>query len=433
MSLTIAVVGMGYVGLTLTAALGRAGHTVYGVDTNPDVLAALSAGRPHIREPGLDEVLIDLLGQTIHASSELPSVPLDAVMISVSTPVDEQHRPVLEHLASATRQVARVCGPETVVVVRSTVPVGTTRGVVLPILERAWGPPLLCMAPERTIQGQALRELVQLPQVVGGLDDASLAAGVALFEQLATSVVPVSSLETAELVKLSNNCHTDLIYGFGNEIALIAEGHGIDPLEVIRACNLDYPRPDLSRPGYVGGACLTKDPYIMLASGDTALTSFLVARARELNEYLPGHVARSVIELLRERSGEVQGRTVGVLGWACKGFPPTDDMRGSAVESLVPVLLDAGIKVLGHDPEVSSPTIARYGGVPCTLEELVAASDGILVVNDHPLYRSLDLPRMTEGQGPGFVFDSWRILDEEAITSAGMAYAGIGYRAAVAA
>ena len=146
------------------------------------------------------------------------------------------------------------------------------------------------MAPERTIQGQALRELVELPQVVGGLDAASTDTVAGVFAELARRVVPVSSLEAAEMVKLANNCHTDLIYAFGNEIALIAERHGLDPLEVIRAANLDYPRPDLAKPGYVGGGCLSKDPYIMISSaGDRE--PFLVGRARELNEFLPGHVA----------------------------------------------------------------------------------------------------------------------------------------------
>ena len=136
----------------------------------------------------------------------------------------------------------------------------------------------LVMAPERTIQGQALRELVELPQVVGGLDEASLRAGVEFFGGLAHTVVPVSGLEAAELVKLSNNCHTDLIYSFGNELALIAEEHGLDPLEVIRATNLDYPRPDLSKPGYVGGGCMSKDPYIMI-SCVRQRPPFLVGRA----------------------------------------------------------------------------------------------------------------------------------------------------------
>lgn len=432
MPLTIGVVGMGYVGLTLTAALAQAGHTVYGVDSQERVVEALKEGRPHIYEPGLTEVFEAMVGRTIHPALELPGpeTGLDAVMVSVSTPVDDRtHEPVLGNLRAAARHIAERCGPETLVVVRSTVPIGTSRNLVLPVLLEAWGTALLCMAPERTIQGQALRELVELPQVVGGLDDHSLAAGVAVFEQLAKQVVPVSSLETAEMVKLSNNCHTDLIYSFGNEIALVAEQHGIDPLEVIRATNLDYPRPDLSKPGFVGGACLTKDPYIMLASAREA-APFLVGRARELNEHMPVHVAGRVIELLARATGDTQGRTVAVLGWACKGWPPTDDMRGTAVEPMVPILREAGITVLGHDPMVHPAVIAQYGGTPVSVAEAFRA-DAVVVVNDHPEYRALDVPALVGETRPAFVYDAWRVLDEGVVRALDIDYAGLGYRSKV--
>lgn len=430
MTLTLGVVGLGYVGLTLTTALARAGHTVYGVDVSPAVLEGVLSGRLHVREPGLNQTLERCVGRTVHVSSELPTLRYDAVFLTVNTSIDEHQQVRLGPLVSATEEVARRCA-STLVVVRSTVPVGTTRTTVLPVLQREWGgSPLVCMAPERTIQGQALREIVELPQVVGGVDQASLAAGVALFEQVAARVVPVSSTDTAELVKLANNCHTDLIYGFGNEIACIAEEHHVDPLEVIRACNLDYPRPDLSRPGFVGGACLTKDPHILIGCTPGYATP-MVRAARAVNEALPGRVATRVLELLERTRGGSGGATVAVLGWACKGRPPTDDVRGTAVEALVPPLRAAGVRVLGHDPLVPDHEVVALGGEPGTLADVLAAADGIVVVNDHPLYAALTLEDLLGAQGhaPGFVFDAWRILDEEALTAAGVVYAGLGHLA----
>jgi UDP-N-acetyl-D-mannosaminuronic acid dehydrogenase len=425
----IGVVGMGYVGLTLTAALARAGNQVYGADAKPAVLDSLSRGRPHIFEPGVEEVFAEAVGSTIVVGSELPrDVDLDAVMISVSTPVDDTtHRPNLTYLEAATRDIARWCKPGTLVVVRSTVPIGTSRRVVLPVLREAWGDDVrLAMAPERTIQGQALRELVELPQVIGALDEASLAAAIEVFSALATQVVPVSELETAEMVKLSNNCHTDLIYSFGNELALIAESHGLDPLEVIRAANLDYPRPDLAKPGYVGGGCLSKDPYIMINSaGDR--TPFLIGRARELNEYLPEHVAHTIVEMVRAHRGDTEGARVSVLGWAYKGWPATDDMRGTPVATIVPILAGVGITVLGHDPLVTDEVIRQYGGQPVSLDKALSEPDGILVINDHPDYRGLPVDTMLAGTAARFVYDSWRILDEKAVRAAGLSYAGLGY------
>ena len=426
---TVGVVGMGYVGLTLTAALARKGYVVHGTDALPSVLDTLSRGRPHIFEPGVEEAFAAHVGSSIFVADRLPR-RLDAAVLSVSTPVDEAtSRPDLSNLAAAAEQVGRWCDPDTLVVVRSTVPVGTSRRVVLPALRAAWGadaPIRLVMAPERTIQGQALRELVELPQVVGGLDEASLRAGLDLFGGLADTLVPVSSMEAAELVKLSNNCHTDLIYAYGNEIALIAQRHGLDPLEVIRAANVDYPRPDLAKPGYVGGGCLSKDPYLMIASADGGPEPFLVGRARALNEHLPVQVAGTVVDLVRDALGSTEGARLAVLGWAYKGWPPTDDMRGTPIASMMPLFRAAGLTVLGHDPMVTDEVIRRYGGEPVSLDKAFTDADAVLVVNDHPDYRAIRVETVL-GSRPRVVFDSWRILDEAAVTAAGVRYAGLGY------
>src|SRR6266581_4514572 len=367
---TVGVVGLGYVGLTMAVTLARKGFTVHGVDTSPAVLATLARGRPHLYEPGLDEALGTFLGDRLHVASALPG-GVEAAIICVSTPVSPETRgPELGNLRAAARHVAARSAPDTLVIVRSTVPVGGSRAVVLPELLSAWGRARLAFAPERTIQGQALRELEELPQVVGGLDLESGRAAAKLFERVTRRVVSVSSLESAELVKLANNCHTDLIYSYGNEIALVAERWGLDPLEVIRAANVDYPRPDLAKPGFVGGGCLSKDPYILMASSIAAgYEPWLVGRARGLNEHLPLHVARRFVELIRETRGAVAGGRALLLGFAYKGWPPTDDMRGAPVLPMLDVLRVEGLGLRGHDFLVAPETIARLGVTPVMLDE----------------------------------------------------------------
>ena len=426
----IGVIGLGYVGLTLAVSLARKGFTVHGVDTSPRVLDALAARRSHLFEPGVEEALGELLGDRLHVGPGLPERGVDAVVICVSTPVAEgSHAPDLENLRRAARHVAERCASDTLVVVRSTVPVGGTRAVVLPELAARWPSPRLAFAPERTIQGQALRELAELPQVVGGLDSASRDAAIALFSRLTQRVIPVGSLEAAELVKLANNCHTDLIYSYGNEIALLAERFGVDPLEVIRAANLDYPRPDLARPGFVGGACLTKDPYILLsAAGATGYEPWLVGRARALNEHLPLRVAERLVELIRRERGGTEGAHLTVLGWAYKGWPPTDDMRGAPVLPMLPLFRAAGLALKGHDYLVAPDVIRGLGAEPVTPEAGFDGADAVLVTMDHPEYAKLDLPSLLARlRRPAVLFDAWRILDEEAVRGAGVRYAGIGY------
>jgi len=315
------------------------------------------------------------------------------------------------------------------VIVRSTVPVGASRAVVLPELAARWSRPRLAFAPERTIQGQALRELEELPQVVGGLDANSTQAASELFARVTRRVVPVSSLEAAELVKLVNNCHTDLIYSYGNEVALMAERWRLDPLEVIRAANLEYPRPDLARPGFVGGACLSKDPYILVSAARAAgYTPWLVGQARGLNERLPAHVAERLVDLIRRARGRAEGARLSVLGWAYKGWPPTDDMRGTPVVSMLPLFRAAGLALRGHDYLVAPKVIRGLGAEPVSPEEAFDGADAVLVITNHPEYAKLDLGTLLPKLGrPAVLYDCWRILDEEAARAAGVSYAGIGY------
>lgn len=427
----VAVVGLGYVGLTLSVALARRGLAVVGYDRDPRVVEVLGEGRPHLHEPGIAEGLRELLGDRLRVVAALPAEPVDAAVLCVSTPVDRASgEPVLEPLRAGARAIAAAFAPDTLVVVRSTVPVGASRGVVLPELVARWGRARLAFCPERTIQGQALRELEELPQIVGGLDAPSRDAAAALFRALGPRTVTVSSLEAAEMVKLINNCHTDLIYSYGNEVALMAERLGLDPLELIRAANLDYPRPDLARPGFVGGGCLSKDPYILMTSlRARGHEPWLVPRSRELNEHLPRHVARRFVDLLRDTRGGLEGARILLLGFAYKGWPPTDDMRGAPVLPMLDILRDGGLALRGHDFLVASGVLAKLGVTPVSPAEGFAGADGVLVITNHPGYAGLDLPGLLASlRKPSLVYDCWRILDEATVRAAGQVhYASIGY------
>jgi len=342
---------------------------------------------------------------------------------------DWTQAPELGNLRAAARHVAERCASDTVVIVRSTVPVGASRSIVLPELLERWGRARLAFAPERTIQGQALRELEELPQVVGGLDSDGREAAAGLFARITRRVVEVSSLEAAELVKLVNNCHTDLIYSYGNEVALMAERWRLDPLEVIRAANLEYPRPDLARPGFVGGACLSKDPYILISASRAAgYPPWLLGQARGLNEHLPVHVAERLVGMIREGRGSAEGVRLSVLGWAYKGWPPTDDMRGTPIVSMLPLLRAAGLELRGHDYLVDPEVIRGLGAEPVTVEGAFSGADAVLIITNHPEYAKLDIGRLLPGlRRPAVLYDCWRILDEEVVRGAGVSYAGIGY------
>ena len=235
----------------------------------------------------------------------------------------------------------------------------------------------------------------------------------------------MSSLETAEMVKLSNNCHTDLIYSFGNELALIAEQHGLDPLEVIRAANVDYPRPDLAKPGLRRRRLPVEGPVHHDRSARVVRTPFLVGRgpASSTSTCRCTSPERWSTWSAQER-GSTEGARLAVLGWAYKGWPPTDDMRGTPIAAMMPVFAagrDDRARPRPDGHRRRDPPVRRRAGRASTRRS--ATPTRVLVITDHPDYRAIEVDadaRPVERRR--FVYDSWRILDESApCTAAGVA------------
>ncbi len=412
----VAVIGLGYIGLPLAASLAATGLRVVGVDTSPDVRAAIQAGRPLFHEPGLEELLARLSDEDFTVTDRLPAGDPRAIIVCVGTAADaESKQPDLRHLESAVDHLAPHVTEGCLVIIRSTIPVGTCRRTVLPRLAEQVAAPLLAFCPERTIQGTALAELRSLPQVIGGLDGASAEAARKLLSPLAPDQVIVSSLEAAEMVKLVNNAHTDLIYGFGNEVALLAERFGVDAREVIDGANIRYPRPDLSRPGFVGGSCLVKDPYLLLHAGQQAgYHAPMVAAARAVNESVPHRAVDRVLAALAAQGRELADAKVLVCGIAYKGRPETDDVRGSAASTVHARLRDRVGQLAGHDFVVGTENIAAMGFHPVDLTDGLKDADAVFVLTDHPDYGRLDGPDLlaTTAARP-VVFDMWGVLETQ--------------------
>ena len=427
----IGIVGLGYVGLTLAVTLADLGFRVWGYERQLEVVEKLKKGQSHIFEPGVNEVLQAQLGHGLFIDTTLPDRFSGITIICVSTPIASEKNPDLRNLCEATEQVTEAITDGSLVIVRSTVPVGTCRKILLPLLRAKHKEVRLAFCPERTIQGQALRELRELPQVVGALDMTSAQLAAKLWEQVTRRVVLISSLEAGEMVKLINNSHTDLLYSFGNEVAMMAQGFSLDPTELIRTANVGYPRPDLARPGFVGGPCMSKDPYLLLTSLDgSGYVPRLAGAARAINEELPLLVGRHLVDILKGFVGDMDSAKVLICGFAYKGWPPTDDMRGSPVVPIVNALRQYPLRLYGHDFLVPSETIEACGVIPETdVTKGFKDARAVLFVNEHPSYSELEIlglvQRMTH---PAVIYDCWRMFDARSFESeAGIHYAGIGY------
>lgn len=423
----IGIVGLGYVGLTLGLTLADVGFTVCGVDANNAVAAGLKKGRPHFFETGLEALLSDYLSKKFHVVDSFAGRNnCDIYFITVGTPIGEGHKPSLAYLKEAARSIGAVLKSGDAVVLRSTVPIGTTRNVVIPILEevsrlRAEEGFLVAFAPERTVEGKALEELRTLPQVIGGLNHASADVVASIFSFMTNSTVLVDSLEGAEMVKLINNTYRDLTFAFANQVALIAQRWGIDTRRVIEAANYGYSRSHVPFPSPgVGGYCLEKDPFIFIDSARVqGIEARLTREARLVNEAILDLVGDQIMAFLKKEKKKKEAAKILVCGIAFKGRPVTSDTRGSTSVALIRRMQRAGYRNIHvYDPAVPAAAIKAYGvrHVP-DIQKGFQNADAVIVMTNHPEFETFNMRQLLAAtRKPTRLFDGWALYPPDEVT-----------------
>jgi UDP-N-acetyl-D-mannosaminuronic acid dehydrogenase len=418
---SVCILGLGYVGLTLSTVLADIGFQVTGVDRDAPLIEGLKAGRPHFHEKGLERLLAGVARGPHPPSYQmgLHEPCADVYVVTVGTPVTRPSlEPDLDHVLNATKEVAKVLRAGNLVILRSTVPVGTTRDVVLPVLEEVSGLKAgvdFCLAfcPERTVEGKALRELRELPQIIGGLDEISANRARDLFGRSTPTVIDVGSLEAAEMLKILDNSYRDMMFAYSNQLALVCEAVGLDLVPIVRAANQGYNRNNIPVPSPgVGGACLSKDPYILASvCRRVGIDPSLFIKARAVNEYMPLHVVERAYQAIDGLGVGTTDVAVLVLGFAFKGKPETSDMRDSPTLDLVRELHRRKARVLGHDPLVSGAEIEALGVEVTTLEEGFEQAQAVIIMIDHPLYADLDMAALaTRARRTLVVMDGWNLF-----------------------
>lgn len=408
----VAVVGLGFVGLTLAVSLASRGFEVVGIEQNPEVLASLRQGLPQFFEPELEPLLrghlhtgrLSIFGSVPEAWT---SGKVDIVIITIGTPRDSAGRQS-GALLSVLDKLSDVLTGGELVVLRSTVSVGTTRWMAN-YFEDAGVSVLVAMCPERTVEGRALIELSTLPQIVGAIDEVSATSAMRFFSQQGVSVVRVSSPEGAELAKLASNTYRDVSFAFANEIAKIAEAAGVEPHELIAAVNHEYPRSQISLPGPVGGPCLEKDPWILAESARALGVDAPIARAARLtNEALPASLV-SRISLLVDLDDAAT--KIALLGLTFKGRPETTDVRGSPSMELVRGLSENRAQLDVWDPRVDCVDLSSAGAnvrVAETCDECLDCADIVVIMTNHSFFSTPDFLEMLKQLPPSVpVLDLW--------------------------
>jgi len=430
----VCVLGMGYVGLTLAVVMAERGFQVYGAEINKKVLAKISDGAPHFFELGLEIRLKRALKSGklafVERIADIPADELPSVyVITVGTPLGPDQRPRMDMVSNVASEVASHMPDGALVVLRSTVRMGTTRSVVLKRLEETGKRFGLAYCPERTLEGKALEELISLPQIVGGLSDRDLWRATSIFQRLTPTIIKVSSLEAAEVIKLLDNSYRDHMFAFGNEVALLCDAAGLDGIEVIRAANTGYERTKIAMPGFVGGPCLHKDPHILQDSlTDFHFVPSLIKEGRALNESLSDHV---IDMILREMPPGREITKVAICGVAFKGRPETDDTRATPALELIAALRARfpAARLCGQDFAVSDEGIAELGIEASGIEAAFRQADVVIVANNNAKYQWLNLDALAASmKRPGVVFDVWSVLpmDETATELEGVSMRRLG-------
>ena len=433
MSYDVSVVGLGYVGLTLATALADAGFRVLGVERRQDVVDMTNRGEPHFSETGLPEMLdyATSNGTLVARTTFDPDKSSEIYIITVGTPLANDGRARIDFIEAATREVAENMGDDALVILRSTVKIGTARNVVAPILAASGKRFEIAMCPERTLEGKAMHELRRLPQIVGA-DDADVRERAAhFFYKLTPTCVQVSSLETAEIIKLIDNTYRDVQFGFANEVARICDAFGVNAMEVIPGGKLGYPRTNVALPGLVGGPCLEKDPHILAQSlRDNGVELDITTAARRVNERQPAETVDFVLAEHDRRSPSPA--KIAVLGMAFKGVPATDDLRGAmslhVIDAIRAKTPDASLTL--YDPVCTNDQLIEVvpnATISASLADAVQGANVVIIANNHPGLAALR-PRnmLAKMADDGFIYDYWNHFSDLRPYELGPNYFAVG-------
>ena len=395
----IGVVGLGYVGLPLAVEFARAGFKVIGFDVSKRVTDMLNGGTSHIQDvPSAD--LAEVVGKKLFEATTDPKriKEMDCVSIAVPTPLVKTRDPDMSYVVAATATIAEFAHPGMLVVLESTTYPGTTRELMQPKLEAAGlkigTDVFLAFSPERVDPGNPTWHTKNTPKVVGGITAACTQVASALYQSCLDTIVPVSSTETAELVKLLENTFRSVNIGLVNEMAIVCDKLGVNVWEVIDAAATKPFGFMKFTPGPgIGGHCIPLDPHYLAWKMRTLnYKTRFIDLASEINSAMPDLVASKVALALNDDRKAVQGSRVLVLGVAYKR--DIDDMRESPALDVIRLLEERGAEVTYHDPHVARYTEDGHARSSVALtDDTLASADAVVIVTDHS---SVDYQRLVD-------------------------------------
>jgi UDP-N-acetyl-D-glucosamine dehydrogenase len=383
----VGIIGLGYVGLPLAVEFASAGFQVTGIDLSTEKTALVNAGESYIGDIPTETLAALTRSGKLRASADFSIVSeLDTINICVPTPLRKTKDPDMSYIVSACQEIAKYIRPGTLVILESTTYPGTTDEVVLPMLAKegfeVGSDFFLCFSPERVDPGNPKYKTQNIPKVVGGVTPVCTNMGQTFYSQALETVVPVSSTQVAEMVKLLENTFRLINIGMVNEIALMCDRMGINVWEVIDAAATKpfgfmpfYPGPGL------GGHCIPIDPfYLSWKSKQAGIEARFIELAGYINGQMPHFVVDKVQNSLNDVGKPVKGSRIHVMGVAYKR--DIDDMRESPALDVILLLERRGARISYSDPHVP---VLRLDGVTLQArpESTAAEADCVVIITDH--------------------------------------------------
>ena len=429
-SVRVAIIGLGYVGLPLAAAVAATGANVVGLDIDAERVNTVNAGQSPLRgrEPGLAALVKGQVSKGRLRASLDPSAAsgADVIAVCVETPIDPTtHDPSYKALKTALVGVAPILKRAALVSIESTLAPGTMEGVVRPALERGSkrtvGRDLyLVHCPERLTTGKLLHHLTELPRVLGANDAASARKALAFYRRFVNAEIHLTDWTTAEVVKTAENAYWDVQLAFANEVALISEELGVDAYRVRDLVNTCPYRMMLVPGAGVGGHCIPKDPWLLVSPAVQSKPE-LIPTAREVNDFMPRRMARLVEEALAASGRKIKGARVAVLGFAYR--ENTDDTRNSPAKTMIQELRRRGADITIHDPFARSE---RGYAVLRDMKAVTKGADCVAIATAHDAYRKIDLKALRRRMRHAAFVDGRNVYAGPEVVKLGFVYRGIG-------
>jgi UDP-N-acetyl-D-glucosamine dehydrogenase len=392
----VGVVGLGYVGLPLAVEYAAEGYHVVGIDLNATKVARMNAGDSYVGDVPSDVMAPLVKSGLLKATTDFSIVKtLDTINICVPTPLRKTKDPDMSYIVNACEEIAKYFHPGMLIILESTTYPGTTDELVRPILERgglkAGVDFFLCFSPERVDPGNTKYQTKNIPKVVGGYTPECTELGRIFYSQALEHVVPVSSTQVAEMVKLLENTFRMINIGLANEIAVMCDGMGINVWEVIDAAATKpfgfmpfYPGPGL------GGHCIPIDPfYLSWKTKQAGIEARFIELAGYINGNMPHFIVEKIQSALNDVSKPVKGSRIHIMGVAYKR--DIDDVRESPALDIIHLLLRRGATISYSDPYVPEVTIDGGTLLAGGEEELIEA-DCVVIITDHKAFDYKSLP-----------------------------------------